>query len=218
MNTVGTIAEWRAAVSAAVAGRPARRRSQSGETPDCCGRDARSPMKTVGTIALVAFMGVAVSAQENLPPGEGQTLVLEACVQCHDLRAVVSQQKSEAAWRRTVDEMVWRGAPLMPGEAEVVTKYLATFGRGGLRPPARPNGRAQAAPTLPPGCGRELVLAACVECHDLEITVSQRKTREGWQRSVEQMARLGAKLNGSEVQVVTNYLARAFGPQRKPSS
>jgi len=56
------------------------------------------------------------------------------------------------------------------------------------------------------------VIAACVQCHDLGITVSQRKTREGWQRSVEQMARLGARLNGTEAHTVTAYLARAFGP------
>ena len=66
---------------------------------------------------------------QYLPAGRGRTLMLEGCVQCHDLRNSVSQRKTEAAWRRTVDEMIWRGAPLMADEAEVITKYLTeSFG------------------------------------------------------------------------------------------
>ena len=137
-------------------------------------------------------------------------LVLEACVQCHDTRAITSQQKSEAAWRRTVNEMIWRGAPLMPGEVDVVVKYLVLAGQAPALP-GQPRTAVLHADALPPGTGRELVLSACVQCHDLETTTSQRKTREEWRHSVEQMARLGAKLNGSELQVVTNYLSRAFG-------
>ena len=66
---------------------------------------------------------------QYLPAGRGRELMLQGCVQCHDLRNSVSQRKTEAAWRRTVDEMIWRGAPLMADEAEVVTKYLTdSFG------------------------------------------------------------------------------------------
>jgi len=66
---------------------------------------------------------------QYLPAGDGRALVLQGCVQCHDLRNSVSQRKPEAAWRRTVDEMIWRGAPLMADEADVVTKYLTeSFG------------------------------------------------------------------------------------------
>jgi mono/diheme cytochrome c family protein len=177
-------------------------------------------VKTLSKIAVLAWMAAPAFAQENLPPGQGRSLVLEACVQCHDLRAVVSQRKSEAAWRRTVDEMIWRGTPLMPGEADVVTKYLtSTFGTdSGGQVPVQPkaavldleNGRY--AKYLPPGRGRALVVGACVQCHDLALTVTQRKTRQAWHRSVEQMAHLGAPLNGSEIHVVAAYLARAFGP------
>jgi len=158
-------------------------------------------------------MTVAASAQENLPEGRGRTLVLEACVQCHDVRALVTQRKSEGQWRQTVNEMIWRGAPLLPGEVDVLTKYLTNW-RAAV--PAAVAGRParrlkQSNDVLPPGRGRELVLAACVQCHDLELTVSARKTREDWRRSVEQMARLGAPLNGNEIDVVSSYLARSFG-------
>lgn len=165
-------------------------------------------------------MGMHVHGQENLPPGPGQTLILEACVQCHDLRAIVSQQKSESDWRRSVNEMIWRGAPLMPGEMDILTRYLSTtFGaqqpvRAAIQklspPPVAQKDKF--AKYLPPGPGRALVIEECARCHDLAITVVSRKTPEFWRRSVEQMARLGARLNGSEIQVVADYLARAFSP------
>ena len=67
--------------------------------------------------------------ESYLPDGQGRDLILQACVQCHDLRNTVSQRKTAVAWKRTVDEMIWRGAPLMTDEAEKVTKYLAaSFG------------------------------------------------------------------------------------------
>lgn len=66
---------------------------------------------------------------QYLPAGEGKTIMLKACVQCHDLRNTVSQRKTEEGWRRTVDEMVWRGTPLVGNEAEVITRYLVkSFG------------------------------------------------------------------------------------------
>jgi hypothetical protein len=57
------------------------------------------------------------------------------------------------------------------------------------------------------------VLGACVQCHDLAVTVTQRKTLPEWRTSVEQMVRLGSKLNGDEIRVVSRYLASSFGAQ-----
>ncbi len=168
--------------------------------------------------------GPAAGAEENarpegLPSGAGQALLLEACVQCHDLRPVTSQRKTAAGWRRSVNEMIWRGAPLMPGEAEVLSRYLAaSFGtreqtsisavrRAGAGPSKEDDSRF-----LPPGHGRALVLKACLKCHGVVTTVSQRKTREGWRRSVHQMVAIGAPLVGGESEVLTDYLAAAFGP------
>src|SRR5262249_61252149 len=111
---------------------------------------------------------------ESLPEGEGRRVMLQACVQCHDYKNIVAQRKTLAAWRRTVDEMAWRGAPLMPGEAEIVSSYLASF-LGTEKPDAekaaqsRP--REKFAEYLPEGKGRALVLQSCVECHDLENVV-----------------------------------------------
>ena len=184
------------------------------------------------TIAAVVTLTCALSVSaQTLPTGPGKELVLNACVQCHDLRWVVSQQKSETAWRRTVNEMVWRGAPLVPGDVDVITRYLSALvllpsgeaaakrrmrGAQASSPltrrsaPPSPDGRGTPN-ELPPGPGRNLVIATCVQCHDLGVTTSQRKTADEWRRSVERMAHLGAKLNGREMLIVADYLAREFG-------
>jgi mono/diheme cytochrome c family protein len=171
--------------------------------------------RALAAVSLFVITGAA-GAQESMPAGSGRALILESCIQCHDLRAVVSQRKSETAWRRTVDEMIWRGAALKPGEAEVIARYLATSfsaARASSAASQHPLPAAEGSEKLPPGKGRALVLGACVQCHDLSITVAQRKTLQEWRSSVEQMVRLGSKLNGSEIQVVSKYLSANFGSQ-----
>jgi len=65
----------------------------------------------------------------SLPEGEARGIILSACVQCHNLRNTVAQRKTADRWRRTVNEMIWRGTPLTADEAETVIKYLAvSFG------------------------------------------------------------------------------------------
>jgi hypothetical protein len=67
--------------------------------------------------------------EDYLPEGEARNLILQGCVQCHELRNTVSQRKTASGWRRTVNEMIWRGAPLGADETETIVKYLAvSFG------------------------------------------------------------------------------------------
>jgi len=60
-----------------------------------------------------------------LPEGEARAIILSACVQCHNLRNTVAQRKTADRWRRTVNEMIWRGTSLTVDEAETIIKYLA---------------------------------------------------------------------------------------------
>lgn len=158
---------------------------------------------------------------DSLPAGEGRNLLFEVCVQCHDFKNIVSQRKTLAGWRRTVDEMVWRGAPLMDGETDTIANYLATsFGFD--KPVAPVSEKASTggedtdnlARYLPTGEGRALVLQSCVKCHDLKKTVAARKTLEGWRRTVNEMVRLGASLDRSDAETIINYLAKSFGPDK----
>ena len=99
---------------------------------------------TTLTLLLVLFAGLVVAAprqqgpdsqgkstrfEDYLPEGDARNLILQGCVQCHELRNTVSQRKTAAGWRRTVNEMIWRGAPLGADETETIIKYLAvSFG------------------------------------------------------------------------------------------
>ncbi|HKQ74979.1 MAG TPA: hypothetical protein VJ810_14890 [Blastocatellia bacterium] len=199
-------------------------------------------MKTVGgyfkraVIALLFVWGIMIGAWSSasgqkgegvaLPEGAGRALLLQACVQCHDFKSIVSQRKTSGAWRRTVNEMIWRGAPLMADEAAILTDYLsAAFGTESASPssskaaaktPAQKAANAedsQWAKYLPSGEGRSLVLQACARCHDLKAVVSRRAPVAGWRRSVNEMVALGATLTAGEMTVVARYLAASFGPE-----
>lgn len=81
------------------------------------------------TLAAAALPQSHRREAPDAPEGEGRTLLLESCVQCHDLRIVAAQRKTPAAWKRTVNEMIWKGAPLLADEVETLAKYLAaSFG------------------------------------------------------------------------------------------
>ncbi len=85
--------------------------------------------------ASQGFAGKSETASENpsgdialaLPDGEGKGLLLGTCVQCHNLRYVVGIRKDAAGWKRTVQDMVARGAQLNAAETEIVANYLATY-------------------------------------------------------------------------------------------
>ncbi len=129
-------------------------------------------------IAFGAWSSASGQKEEgaSLPEGAGRALMLQACVQCHDFKSIVSQRKTTDAWRRTVNEMIWRGAPLVADEAAVLTSYLAaSFGtesgsrpsnRGAAKTPAPKAEESQWAKYLPSGDGRSLVIQACARCHD----------------------------------------------------
>lgn len=198
-------------------------------------------MKTTGgywtrAVIVILFVGViatlamsSASGQKGdaaaLPEGAGRGLMLQACVQCHDFKSIVSQRKTADAWRRTINEMIWRGAPLMADESAILTDYLAAaFGPDSS--PSRPSSSKIAAKTpaskaeenqwakyLPAGEGRSLVLQACVQCHDLKTVVAHRAPAAGWRRSVNEMVKLGATLTAGEAAIVAKYLALSFGPE-----
>jgi mono/diheme cytochrome c family protein len=185
-------------------------------------------------LAVFAVWSVATAGQSSvgsqkedagLPEGAGRALMLQACVQCHDFKSVVSQRKTAEAWRRTINEMIWRGAPLMADEAAVLADYLsAAFGPGssisrsssGKTIAGTPTAKAdnnQWAKYLPQGEGRSLALQACVQCHGLKTVVARRAPAASWRRTVNEMVALGAPLTAGESAIVAGYLAASFGPE-----
>lgn len=63
---------------------------------------------------------------------------------------------------------------------------------------------------LPPGRGRDVLIKACVTCHDPQRAASVRLTREGWEGVVEDMARRGMKATDDEKIVIVDYLEAHF--------
>jgi cytochrome c5 len=195
------------------------------------GAIARQDEREKGASSVVSGQWSVVSsngqrATEGLPEGQGRDLVLRACVSCHDLKTTVSQRKTAAAWRRTVDEMIRLGTRLTTDEAEVITNYLATrFGPDAAIPNAQgvssvvsgqwsvvSNNGPGTTQLLPEGPGRDLILQSCVQCHDVGIIISQRKTTAAWRRTVNEMIWRGAPLMADEAEVVINYLVASFAP------
>jgi cytochrome c-type biogenesis protein CcmH/NrfF len=60
--------------------------------------------------------------------------------------------------------------------------------------------------------GATLLETRCVQCHDLERTTSQTKTRDQWAATVTDMIDVGAELSDAEAEVLIDYLAETYGP------
>ena len=132
-------------------------------------------------------------------------------MQCHGLELIFSQNKTEESWRESIVMMMWRGAPLLQGEVEIIHDYLVSdYGRN-LTPSSSANS-VTVDTALPEGPGKALVAAACVGCHDFSPIFSERRTSEQWRVIVDEMVRLGSPLEASESDIVIDYLATGVGP------
>jgi len=65
---------------------------------------------------------------------------------------------------------------------------------------------------LPEGKGVELARDKCVTCHEADLIVSQRLSKQGWTREVEKMMRWGAKATDAEKEILIEYFSAHFGP------
>jgi cytochrome c5 len=81
-------------------------------------------------VPLAASQGAGGSAAANavaiaLPPGAGKALVETRCTLCHDLERVAGVKRAKTQWPALVANMVGRGAPATPDEAQEIAAYLA---------------------------------------------------------------------------------------------
>jgi cytochrome c5 len=58
--------------------------------------------------------------------------------------------------------------------------------------------------------GKALVEERCTKCHDLQRVISAKKSRDGWQSTVERMIGKGAELNDAEKAAVVDYTTEAY--------
>ncbi len=66
---------------------------------------------------------------------------------------------------------------------------------------------------LPPGPGRDLLISACLVCHDLGgLTLfSSFYNRGDWHTLVLTMVETGASIAPAEIEVIADYLGQHFG-------
>jgi competence protein ComEA len=69
---------------------------------------------------------------------------------------------------------------------------------------------ATAAAQLPDGPGKAETEKLCVQCHELERSISLRQDRAGWQATVEKMSSLGMKASEKGILAAIEYLAAHY--------
>ena len=87
--------------------------SGMGQAPGASGKNGAAPATRSADLSRL------------LPDGEGKGLVLASCVQCHSLQEITGQRKDAENWKRTVYDMVSRGAQVSSSEADLIASYLA---------------------------------------------------------------------------------------------
>ena len=77
-----------------------------------------------------------------------------------------------------------------------------------LEPPS------EAGVELPEGQGRTILIASCLDCHELGVLALFKGyyTRDSWRALVLTMIENGAEVDGAEVEVLADYLEQNFGP------
>jgi cytochrome c5 len=104
--------------------------ASAGAAPDSAAAADSSALAPGPSPALAA----AISASEQatlaaLPSGAGQALVKTNCLVCHSAAMIEQQHKDEAAWTKTVTQMMGWGSPLPADQKqELVTYLVANFG------------------------------------------------------------------------------------------
>ena len=71
---------------------------------------------------------------------------------------------------------------------------------------------------LPEGEGKQLVGDLCTACHGLELVTEKELDKDGWKEVVVRMMANGATIDEKQIPVITEYLAKNFGPKKSASS
>jgi hypothetical protein len=154
-----------------------------------------SKLPGINGAAALFCIGVAFGA-------EPAALVEKACLSCHTLETIAKKKATKDEWRETVTAMVAKGAPLKPGEADIVTGFLAAkYGRAITAEEARKRDAR----------GKELVESVCVLCHEFARISTEALTRDQWAGEIRGMLAEGAPLTDEEFEIVVDYLTKTYG-------
>jgi competence ComEA-like helix-hairpin-helix protein len=65
---------------------------------------------------------------------------------------------------------------------------------------------------LPEAKGKDLYEKICGACHATDVVFKTRTTKEKWKDTVDEMASRGAEGTDEQLDTITDYLAKCFGP------
>jgi competence ComEA-like helix-hairpin-helix protein len=66
---------------------------------------------------------------------------------------------------------------------------------------------------LPEAKGKDLYEKICGTCHGTDVVFKTRTTKEKWKATVDEMASRGAEGTDEQLDTITDYLAKCFGPR-----
>jgi competence protein ComEA len=69
---------------------------------------------------------------------------------------------------------------------------------------------------LPAGPGKDSFVAVCGACHSPEIVLDQKKSRDGWSATMDDMVDKGASGTDQQMQDILSYLSKNFGKSTVP--
>jgi cytochrome c5 len=159
-------------------------------------------------VLSVALATLSTAATQELPEGEGKKLIEERCASCHSLKPVVSLKQSQGAWKELIVKMVGYGAQLDDKEADVATRYLTKyFGPESSAAAAKPD-------TPEEKIAKRYIEGICSSCHDAGLIRSTQATKQEWFDIVTRMNGLDAGVSQRDVDLLVDYLASKYGPQK----
>ena len=69
------------------------------------------------------------------------------------------------------------------------------------------------AQSLPDGDGKAVMQKICNACHEAEVVIGMKQTKEGWAATIDEMVSRGAEGSDAEFDKIIEYLAKNFGKE-----
>ena len=141
---------------------------------------------------------------QDLPEGEGKKILQNSCTACHGLDDVVNSHMDKTGWSNLVDSMISNDASLEDKDKPVLIDYLVkNFGPQGGGQQATGGGGGEA--------GKMILENACTACHDLDLVMDMKLSKQEWDDLVKSMISKGAAVEDKDVPVLVDYLAKTYG-------
>jgi mono/diheme cytochrome c family protein len=157
----------------------------------------------------IATAAMAFAVQNNdLPEGEGKSILQSSCTSCHGLAALDKFKGSYKAkdWSDLVNNMKAYGATITDTQVTTLVDYLAkNFG---------PKDGGSSAASSDDAAGKAILESGCTSCHGLDAIERLNLNKDSWTDVVRNMIGNGANVTDQQVPVLVDYLVKKYGPKK----